>query len=127
MAHVIGLGGLFLHSPDPDALRTWYHRVLGLEFENWGGVALPATRAAEQPGAASVFSLFGGESDNAAAADKGFMFNLMVDDLVGILARCAEQGVLPVHREDMDGIGLFAHIIDPDGRKVELWEPVAAS
>lgn len=127
MAEVIGIGGVFLHSPDPDALRDWYATTLGISFETWGGVALLAERTARQPGAASIFSIFEGESGNAAAADKGFMLNLMVDDLEAMLAHCAVAGVAPVHREAMDGIGLFAHIIDPDGRKIELWEPVGAA
>jgi catechol 2,3-dioxygenase-like lactoylglutathione lyase family enzyme len=111
---VIGLGGLFFKSADPAAMQEWYGSVLGLAFAEWGGIVFTPDAAAAHPGAATVFAAFKADSNYFAPSDKEFMFNLMVDDLDGMLIRCAEHGVQP-----------FAPVLDPEGRKIELWEPKA--
>jgi predicted enzyme related to lactoylglutathione lyase len=123
MAKVIGIGGLFFKSADPAATRDWYARVLGIEFASWGGMKFRPEVAAAHPGAATVFSPFGADSDYFAPSGKEFMFNLMVDDMDAILARAAREGVTPIKTMPDEGMGRFAHIMDLDGRKVELWEP----
>jgi predicted enzyme related to lactoylglutathione lyase len=125
MPKVLGLGGLFFKSTNGTALQEWYGRVLGLPFENWGGVVFTPDSAAAHPGAATVFSAFAADSDYFAPSDEEFMFNFMVDDLDGILARCAEHGVLPIKLMRDEFNGHFAHIMDLEGRKIELWEPKA--
>ncbi len=122
MAQVLGLGGLFFRSADPAAMREWYGKVLGIPFEPWGVVFTPDAAAAH-PGAGTVLSPFAADTDYFAPSDKEFMFNLMVDDLDGMLARCAEHGVTPVKTFPDEANGRFAHIMDPEGRKIELWEP----
>lgn len=122
MARVLGLGGLFFKSADPAAMRDWYHRVLGIESEQWGAFFAPDAAMAH-PGAGTVFAPFAAETDYFAPSDKDFMFNLMVDDLDAMLARAADQGVHPVRLFPDEGNGRFAHLMDPEGRKVELWEP----
>ena len=117
MGKVIGLGGLFLKSPDPDGLRAWYTRVLGLAFDDWGGLVFLPQDAANHPGAGTVFSPFAESSEYFAPSTKEFMFNLMVDDLESVLARCK------VKTFPAEANGLFAHIMDPEGRKIELWQP----
>lgn len=123
MAKVLGLGGVFFKSHDGTALRDWYTRVLGLEFADWGGVVFTPDAAMAKPGAATVFSPFKADTDHFAPSDKDYMFNLMVDDLDGVLARCKAAGVEPVKLHPDEGMGRFAHIMDPEGRKIELWEP----
>lgn len=123
MPKILGLGGLFFKSADPDATRAWYSRVLGMDFESWGGVVFRPEAAAAHPGAATVFSPFDEASDHFAPSTLPFMINLMVDDLDGMLAKCWEQGVQPMLHMPDEGNGGFAHIMDPDGRKIELWEP----
>ncbi len=123
MAQVIGLGGLFFKSADTAAMRDWYGNVLGLAFEPWGGLVFLPETAAAHPGAGTVFSPFKADSDYFAPSDKEFMFNLMVDDLDAIIQRCAEHGVTPVGDVLDEANGRFAHIMDPEGRKIELWEP----
>lgn len=120
---VLGLGGLFFKSADTAAMRDWYGNVLGLAFEPWGGLVFLPETAAEHPGAGTVFSPFKADTDYFAPSDKEFMFNLMVDDLDGMLARCAEHGVKPVKTFPDEANGRFAHIMDPEGRKIELWQP----
>jgi len=123
MAKVLGVGGLFFKSADGVAMRAWYGRVLGLEFADWGGVVFTPDAAAAHPGAATVFSPFAPDTDYFAPSNKEFMFNLMVDDLDGILARAKAEGVEPVKTFPDEANGRFAHIMDPEGRKIELWQP----
>lgn len=123
MARVLGLGGLFFKSVDPAATREWYNRVLGIEFDDWGGTVFLPDVAAAHPGAGTVFSPFKADTDYFAPSEERFMFNLMVDDLRAMLARCAEHGVTPVLEMFGEANGDFAHIVDPEGRKVELWQP----
>ena len=123
MAKVLGLGGLFFKSADPAATCEWYARVLGIDFAEWGGTFFSPDAAAAHPGAGTVFSPFKADTDYFAPSDEPFMFNLMVDDLEGMLARCAEHGVEPILLMPGEANGDFAHIMDPDGRKIELWQP----
>jgi predicted enzyme related to lactoylglutathione lyase len=125
MPKILGIGGLFFKSVDPAAMQAWYARVLGFSFEDWGGIVFTPDAAATQPGAATIFSAFKADTDYFAPSEKDFMFNLMVDDLDGILARCAEQGVTPLAPVLDEFNGRFAHIMDPEGRKIELWQPKA--
>lgn len=122
MAKVLGLGGLFFKSSDSDDTRQWYARVLGVEPAEWGGTWFPATDFAAQPGAGTVFNVMG-SGDYIAPSTNEFMFNLVVDDLDGVLARAKEHGVEPVKLFPDEMNGRFAHILDPEGRKIELWEP----
>jgi predicted enzyme related to lactoylglutathione lyase len=123
VARVLGVGGVFFKSADQAALREWYGRVLGLEFYDWGGVVFTPDAAASHPGAGTVFSPFPMDTDYFDPSAKEFMFNFMVDDLDGMLARCAQHGVVPVKLFPDELNGRFAHIVDPEGRKIELWEP----
>ena len=123
MAKVLGVGGVFFKSRDGDAMRDWYRRVLGIEFKDWGGALFLPDAAAAHPGAATVFSPFAHDSDYFAPSDKDFMINLMVDDLDAILARAKAEGVEPIKHFPDEANGGFAHIMDNEGRKIELWQP----
>ncbi|MGE0532096.1 MAG: VOC family protein [Hyphomonadaceae bacterium] len=123
MAKVLGVGGVFLKSRDGDAVRDWYSRVLGIDFQDWGGALFLPQDTAAHPGAATVFSFFACDTDYFAPSDTDFMFNLMVDDLDAILARAKEHGVEPVKLFPDEPNGRFAHIMDIEGRKIELWQP----
>lgn len=125
MGNVIGIGGLFFKSPDPKATCDWYARVLGVDFQDWGGALFLPQAAAGQPGAATVFSPFAADTPYFAPSDSAFMVNLMVDDLAAVLACCEAEGVAPLGEVLDEANGRFAHVMDCDGRKVELWEPKA--
>lgn len=123
MAKVLGVGGVFFKAEDPQATRDWYARVLGIEFDSWGGVVFLPQDAAAHPGAGTVFSPFDAATDYFAPSEERFMINLMVDDLAAMLERCSRNGVEPILHMPNEANGHFAHIMDPDGRKIELWEP----
>jgi predicted enzyme related to lactoylglutathione lyase len=122
MAKVLGLGGLFFKSNDKDATIAWYARVLGIEPTEWGGTWFPAADFAAHRGAGTVFNVMS-SGDYIAPSTNEFMFNLVVDDLDAILARAKEHGVEPIKLFPEEVNGRFAHILDPEGRKIELWQP----
>jgi predicted enzyme related to lactoylglutathione lyase len=121
MAQVLGVGGVFFKAADPTALCDWYRRVLGFEisdnsFANWAYPAMGYT----------VWCAFQADTTYFAPSRQGFMINLIVDDLDGVLARAKAEGVEPVGQDYADDNGCFAWLIDPAGIKVELWEPHTA-
>ena len=120
MARVLGVGGIFFKSPDPQALGEWYARWLGLRVEPWGGVVFMPDGM--PPGGGTVWSPFKETTDYFAPSGKDFMFNLVVDDLDAALAQVAEGGAEVFGRAE-EFNGRFGWFMDPDGNKVELWEP----
>ena len=122
MARVLGIGGVFFKAKDPGALGGWYREVLGLDVQDWGGVVFAPEAMAAQAGAGTVLSPFDADTTYFAPSIKEFMINLAVDDLDGILADCAKHGVEATVWPDGPN-GRFAHILDPEGTKIELWQP----
>mgnify|MGYP006318793941 FL=1 len=122
MAKVLGVGGIFFKSPDPAALMAWYQRHLGFSTETTGYTCFtPATMPAA---GATVFSAFKAETTHFAPSTREFMFNLVVDDLDGALKQVVEGGAkLADDVQDYD-YGRFGWFMDPDGNKVELWQPI---
>jgi predicted enzyme related to lactoylglutathione lyase len=118
MARINGIGGIFFKSRDPKALAAWYRDVLGLAVENWGGAMFPR----EAAGPYQVWTPFAADSTHFAPSGREFMVNLAVDDLDGVLARVEAKGVAVLGRDDGE-YGRFAWILDPDGTKIELWQP----
>jgi predicted enzyme related to lactoylglutathione lyase len=124
MAQVIGLG-IFIKAKKPKALAKWYREVLGMDMdENWFGTAIAPQTTPKKT--MQVFSLFKSDSDYMRPSKREFMLNFCVDDMEGILARCAEHNVKAIWRNDDDPSGRFAHILDPEGTKIELWEPASS-
>jgi predicted enzyme related to lactoylglutathione lyase len=120
---VLGVGGLFFKSPDPSRLREWYQRVLGLQFNNWGGIVFDP--AALPANSALVFTPLAADTDYFAPSAQPFMFNLIVDELEAALARAAAAGATVLDGRASGEQGDFAWIVDCDGNKVELWQPPA--
>jgi catechol 2,3-dioxygenase-like lactoylglutathione lyase family enzyme len=119
--HVTGIGGIFVKSKDPKALAIWYRDVLGLDIQSWGG----ATLAYDAPGhpSVAVWSAFPEKSDMMAPSHRDFMVNFAVDDMDALVARLNAKGVPILKRDDTDPNGRFAWVLDPDGTKIELWQP----
>jgi predicted enzyme related to lactoylglutathione lyase len=122
LAKVIGIGGLYFKSTDPSAIRMWYNRVLGIAMEERGAF-FSSESTATNPDAGTAFSVFTLDASYFEPSQHDFMFSFMVDDLAGILANCAKHGVQPLAKSPDMYSGNFAHIIDPEGRKIELWQP----
>ncbi len=119
--HITGIGGIFVRSPNPKALAAWYRDVLGITLEPWGGAKL-RTDAPHHP-AVVVWNAFSQTTDYMAPSTRDFMVNFAVDDLDAMLAKLTAKGVKILGRSDPDPTGKFAWILDPDGTKIELWQP----
>jgi predicted enzyme related to lactoylglutathione lyase len=123
---VLGVGGVFFRSPDPARLGEWYQKTLGLAVESWGDTRGTSFAPADMPAHSfTVWSAFSADTEYFGNASQAFMLNLVVDDLDKALKRVELAGgeVLP-DREDAD-YGRFGWFIDPDGNRVELWQPPA--
>jgi catechol 2,3-dioxygenase-like lactoylglutathione lyase family enzyme len=119
-----GIGGVFFRSPDPERLYRWYERHLGIRRD--GDTAVVLRWADDSPAGSTVFAIFPSDTSYFGPDGQSFMVNFRVHDLDGLLARLAAAGVkIDPRREDFP-YGRFAWIVDPDGNRVELWEPPAA-
>ena len=120
MAKVLGLGGVFFKAEDPAAVGAWYARVLGFAVSDWGGAIFkhPAIGGTN-------WAPFAADTRYFEPSAAPFMINFIVDDLDGVLAKAAAEGVEPTGRQDEE-VGRFAWLIDPAGVKIELWQPSKA-
>lgn len=128
MAKVLGVGGIFFLCKDVEATRAWYTRVLGIEINDYGGNAFShaGSEKAFGKGAMTIWSPFQADSEYFKPSTSDWMINLMVDDLDAMLERVKSEDV-PLEGEPMtESYGKFAWIMDPDGRKIELWQPIGA-
>ncbi|MGE0227939.1 MAG: VOC family protein [Dehalococcoidia bacterium] len=124
MARVLGIGGIFFKSSDPERLRAWYREHLGLPLDDWGGVAF---RAADDPEGATIWSVFEEDSDYFAPSTARFMVNFRVDDLDAILASLRAAGCDVDDKIEESTFGRFGWVMDPDGHRVELWQAPPAA
>lgn len=121
MAKVLGIGGVFFKSPDPKRLYEWYTKWLGLGFEDWGIAYFPRDMPTH---AQTVWSAFDPQTNYFAPPDKNFMFNLIVDDIAEAIEQVREGGAEIIGKIERLAYGSFGWSLDPDGNKVELWEPL---
>lgn len=119
MKRVTGIGGAFFRAEDPGKLAAWYEKHLGIPF---GGNPYAVFEWGDA-GGSTVFSVFPADTDYFEPSEKQFMFNFRVEDLHGLLKVLREEGVEVVDRTEEYPYGKFGWIIDPEGNKVELWEP----
>ena len=118
---ITGVGGVFFKAKDPKALAAWYRDVLGMPMEAWGGAALRYDAPKHPPKLA--WSAFPASSNYFAPSTGAFMINYAVDDMDALLERLHTKSVEVLKRTDDGTNGRFAWILDPEGNKVELWEP----
>ena len=118
MAAVTGFGGAFLRVNDPEALYKWYEQHIGLK-KSEGAYAFPAPAQHAQV----VFAFFKQEDAYFPTAQKA-MINLQVDDLDGVLDRLIAEGVTVDPKRDTYDFGKFGWFTDPEGNRVELWQPI---
>ena len=130
MKRVTGIGGIFFKSENPSQLYEWYEKHLGIQREPHGQGACFAWR---EPGAAdgseagaegmTTWCIFPATTKYFGASKAGFMINYRVENLDALLEDLKKSGVeIDPHREDYE-YGRFAWITDPDGNRIELWEP----
>ena len=120
---VTGIGGIFFKSKDPAGMREWYGKHLGFKTDTYG--ANFETRRGDQPGlkASCVWAPFADNTKYFAPSTKEFMINFRVDNLAGLVGDLRKNGVQILDEIAEYEYGKFVHILDPEGNKVELWEP----
>jgi len=124
MARVTGIGGVFFRAREPDALMQWYVEHLGLELQDWGG-ALFFWKDDEAVQSSAGVTVWRASDDDEwfAPSTAGLIINYRVDDIDELLQQLAEAGIDPIEGPNEEFNGAFAWIVDPEGNKVELWEP----
>ena len=121
MKRVTGIGGIFFRANDPKELAAWYERHLGIEF---GGKVYADFQFQEREKGWTAFSLFDAETKYFEPSEKQFMINLRVDDLDALLEVLRSEGVHVFDARETGDYGKFGWILDPEGNKIELWQPV---
>lgn len=125
MARVTGIGGVFFKSTgDPKTLEEWYSRNLGIRLEPWGGAILKWSDDTSEDGGLTVWHVAEKNTEWFSPSSSSFMINYRVDSLAGLLEELGRNGVEILKGPESHENGRFAWILDPDGNKVELWEPM---
>ena len=125
MARVTGIGGVFFKARDPEALAAWYRDHLGVPFDAKMGCAILSCAEDSRPdGGQTVWCLAKSDSDWFKPSESSFMINYRVDDMAGLLEKLKAAGVAVIKGPDTDFNGIFSWILDPEGNKVELWQPM---
>ena len=121
---VLGVGGVFFRSPDPDRLAGWYSETLGFETESWGKTYGTSFSPEAMPANAfTVWSIFARDTEYFGDKRQSYMINLVVDDLDAALANVRTAGGKVIPEKEEHDFGRFGWFVDPDGNHVELWEP----
>jgi predicted enzyme related to lactoylglutathione lyase len=118
--HITGIGGIFFKAKDPKALAAWYRDVLGLPLEAWGGAMMRYDAPQHPP--VLAWNAFPATTKYFAPSTGDFMIDYAVDDMDAFAAKLTAKGVEILKRDD-NSTGRFAWVLDPEGNKVELWEP----
>lgn len=122
MKRVTGIGGIFFKSADPKSLAAWYKKHLGLDVNDWGGALFRWGGEGSEPGT-TVWSPFAQDTSYMQPSPASFMINYRVEDLDGLLAALKAEGCDVIDKTESSAQGKFGWVVDPDGNKVELWEP----
>jgi predicted enzyme related to lactoylglutathione lyase len=116
MERPLGIGGYFIRAADPAALRAWYRDCLGLNADENG--------LWDQQAGPTVFATFESETDYFASRAQQTMLNFRVRDLDAMLAQLRARGAdVAEETQDMEGVGRFGWVTDPEGNRIELWQP----
>ena len=124
MRRVTGIGGIFFNAKDPGALRAWYMRHLGIDVQEWGGTAFAWTDAAGNPmKGTTIWSIGAADGNHFAPSTSPFMVNYRVEDLAALLQALRDEGCQVLEETDESEFGKFGWVMDPEGNKIELWQP----
>ena len=128
MAKVTGIGGVFFKSTnDHKKLAEWYHKILGLPLEAWGGAILKWPDDQAGDGGQTVWHVAEKTTKWFSPSESSFMINYRIDNMSEMLEQLKKNGVEIVKGPGADDNGKFVWVLDPDGNKVELWEPPASA
>jgi predicted enzyme related to lactoylglutathione lyase len=119
---VTGIGGVFIKAKDPTKLRAWYKTHLGIDVQKFGGAVFRWVDAEGVP-AKGKTAWFVGDGSSFAPSDASFMINYRVADLRGLLKLLREEGCQVLDKVEDSEFGIFGWVMDPEGNKVELWQP----
>jgi len=124
MRRVTGIGGIFMTAADPKALCAWYKKHLGIDVQDWGGAAFDWADAEGRPvKGTTAWSVSSADSKPFAPGESPFMVNYRVENLAALLAALREEGCNVLEKTDDSEYGKFGWVMDPEGNKVELWQP----
>jgi predicted enzyme related to lactoylglutathione lyase len=122
MKRVTGIGGIFFKAKDPDKLREWYREHLGIESEKWG-FAFQWSDDPQKDGGCTAWNIFPDSTKYFDPSTQPFMINFRVGDLQELLSQLRAEGVDVEGQGEESEFGKFAWVMDPEGNRVELWEP----
>jgi predicted enzyme related to lactoylglutathione lyase len=125
MKRVTGIGGIFFQAKDAPALRAWYKQHLGIDVQTWGGTAFTWSDEEGKPVGGTTAWSIGAQSDQFAPSRAGFMINYRVEDLDALVNALRTEGCNVLEKIEESEYGKFAWVMDPEGNKVELWQPPA--
>ncbi len=123
MRRVTGIGGIVFKARDPAAQQAWYRTHLGIDVKPWGGAALDWVDEDGQPVAGTTAWRVGGQDEDFGPGKPAFMVTYRVADLPALLAALRTEGCAVADKMDESEYGKFGWVVDPEGNKVELWEP----
>ena len=123
---VTGIGGIFFKCEDPNKMKAWYGKHLGIESDQYGGLFKWRDHEDKEKVCTTAWSPFAKDTNYYDPSQKDYMFNYRVENLVELLEELKKEGVQVVGKIEEFEYGKFGWIMDPEGRKIELWEPVDA-
>jgi predicted enzyme related to lactoylglutathione lyase len=124
MRRVTGVGGIFFSAQDPKALCEWYKQHLGIDVQPWGGATFEWADPEGKPTKGmTAWSIGPADGKHFAPGKPTFMVNYRVEDLAALLQALREEGCNVLEKTEDSAYGKFGWVIDPEGNKVELWEP----
>lgn len=124
MKRVTGIGGIFIKADNPDSLRSWYKKHLGIEIESWGGTAFNWRDENNPEGNGStIFSIFDADSKYFEPSKSKFMVNFRVENLDELLKALKAEGCEVDQKVEDSEFGKFGWVMDPEGNRIELWQP----
>lgn len=124
MAKVTGIGGVFIKAhEDANDLVSWYQKNLGLKLEDFGAAVLNWKEDTAEDHGSTHWCVAEKDSEWFSPSSATFMINYRVDDMEGIIRQMKQAGTVLVQGPESHENGIFAWVLDPDGNKIELWEP----
>ena len=124
MKRVTGIGGIFFKAKDPEGMRAWYKTHLGVDVQDWGGAAFRWSGDDGKPtGGSTIWSISAMDSRTYAPSSAPFMINYRVADVDALLAALRAEGCNVMGDSEDSEYGKFGWMLDPEGNKVELWQP----